>query len=176
MKKIISSLSIICLMLATSVLTIGCSNKENEHPSQYVGKYFFDIVSIKRSGVSADVDMEGAVYDAFTNEGYILLNKDGSVETNLYQKSAEYFSNELGYVPTYYYEYQWHVNYDNIYFTGFGEFYDQVGKVLNEFFNYVLLASTVQFYSLSGSTLTGNGSSGFGSGAYTYTITFKKAN
>ena len=173
MKKLFLSLCLVLTVATFSVFGFTACKKDSEHPSKYVGTYMYDGIYLSTYNSSY---FDAEVIESIFGDSYLKLNKDGSVETNLYQKSAEYFSNELGYVPTYYYEYQWHVNYDNIYFTGFGEFYDQEGNVLNEFFNYVLLASMVQFYSLSDSTLTGNGSSGFGSGAYTYTITFKKAN
>ena len=173
MKKLFLSLCLVLTVATFSVFGFTACKKDSEHPSKFVGTYMYD--NIYLSGLRSYIDTE-VIEEIFTSDCYLKLNKDGSVETNLYQKTAEYFSKELGYTPTYYYDYQWHANYDNIYFTGFGEFYDQVGNVLKEYFNYVLFASLVQFYSLSNSTLTGNGSSGIGSGAYTYTITFKKAN
>lgn len=172
MKKIISSLSIICLMLATSVLTIGCSNKENEHPSQYVGKYFFDIVSIKRSGVSADVDMEGAVYDAFTNEGYILLNKDGSVETNLFENVANYYEPKLGYKATFTYNYSWRVRNGKLYLYGSHEYLDQNGNFPYDLNKLTAFMTYVSYYTLFEDSIFASGSVD----SYTWTIKFTKQN
>lgn len=170
MKKIISSLSIICLMLATSVLTIGCSNKENEHPSQYVGKYFFDSISIFTYG-SADVNTEGAIYDAFTNEGYILLNKDGSVETNLFENVANYYEPKLGYKATFTYNYSWRVRNGKLYLYGSHEYLDQNGNFPYDLNKLTSFMTYVSYYTLFENSLYASGS-----GYKTWTIKFTKQN
>ncbi len=170
MKKLFLSLCLTLIVVSSAFGFVACK-KDSEHPSKYVGTYLYDSIYIARYGSFVDTTLSDTISEVFTPQGYITLNKDGSVKTNLFENVAKYYEKELGYLPSYYYDYKWIVEDDKLFFTGFGEFYDQTGKVVNDIVNYVSIASLVQFYQLDENLLSGSGYTS----SLVYYIKFKKA-
>ena len=159
MKKILSILLLSFVTMVSCFSFVGCNKADSAHPSKYIGKYFFDSVTVENrwGSTSASIEFTETINNAFTTEGFIQLNKDGSIDTNLFDKCAVYSEPELGYVPTYESSYNWRVRDGKLYISGYHQFYDQSNKpILN---NYSILLTNIQYYILFKDKLYASGSS-----------------
>lgn len=159
MKKILSILLLSFVTVVSCFSFVGCNKKDSTHPSKYIGKYFFDSVTVENrwGSTSASIEFTETINNAFTTEGFIQLNKDGTVDTNLFEKCALFSEPALGYVPTYESSYTWRVRDGKLYISGYHQFYDQSNKpILN---NYSILLTNIQYYILFKDKLYASGSS-----------------
>lgn len=172
MKKILSILLLSFVTVVSCFSFVGCNKKDSTHPSKYIGKYFFEYVTVENrwGSASASIELTETISNAFTTEGFIQLNKDGSVDTNLFEKCALFSEPELGYVPTYESSYTWRVRDGRLYLSGYHQYYDQNNKPINNY-NYSLLLTNIQYYILFKDKLYASGSYN----TYTWTLSFTRA-
>lgn len=169
MKKILSILLLSFVTVVSCFSFVGCNKKDSTHPSKYIGKYFFEYAMVENRWGSALIEVTETISNAFTSEGFIQLNKDGSIDTNLFEKCALFSEPELGYVPTYESSYTWRVRDGKLYISGYHQFYDQSNKpIIN---NYSLLLTNIQYYILFEDRLYARGSNNY----ETWTLSFIRA-